>query len=264
VHGVLPRSGTNYLADLLERHQDVHAHPHRFWEFPLLSVTDRVEELQADFARVYRRNAEVLKPFEFAACLASGLMRHLQELVGPDKTMLFKFPYVHYVSLFRLLFPQDYLILLLRDGRDVVSSSMKTFQKGFFISRFSNYCVEWDCAARTILKYDGGGPKKHPRTLVVKYEDLFSSPGESIRAILRRVGLESARYDFADIGNMPVRGSSDLAEHAGGIHWKPQSRQEKFNPVGRWKDWPERRKRRFKAKAGDTLIAAGYAVSNEW
>jgi protein-tyrosine sulfotransferase len=264
IHGVLPRSGTNYLADLFEFHQAIHPHPRHFWEFPLLSVTDRVVELQNDFARVYRRNAEVLQPFEFSAYLNSGFMRYLQELVGPNKTMLFKFPFVHYVSLFRILFPRDYLILLLRDGRDVVSSSMKTFRKGLFKRKFSEYCAEWTCATGTILKHDVNGPRHHPRTLIVKYEELVSNPEGHMREVLDKVGLECDKYDFSGLRDMPVRGSSDLADQANGVHWQPWKPRGKFNPVGRWRDWPEHRKQKFKVIAGDMLINAGYEVSNDW
>ena len=61
IHGVLPRSGTNYLRDLFARHPDINAFPHHFAEFPLLSITDKVLQLQNDFVRVYPLNADVLK-----------------------------------------------------------------------------------------------------------------------------------------------------------------------------------------------------------
>jgi len=264
IHGVLPRSGTNYLANLFARHPDIYPHPQRFSEFPLLSITDKVIHLQNDFARVYRRNAEVLKPLEFNACLNSGLLKYLQDLVGLNKTMLFKFPGVHYVDLFRALFPNDYLILLLRDGRDVVESSLKTFQQGIFRKRFSQYCREWHYAAKTILKYRLDGFATNARTLVVRYEDLFSDPETTMREILRKTGMELDKYDFTNLGNMPIRGSSDLEEQPGGVHWEPMEPHGQFNPVKRWKDWSKYRKRKFKAIAGDTLIAAGYEAGSDW
>jgi protein-tyrosine sulfotransferase len=265
LHGVLARSGTNYLSDLIERHPDICAHPHQFWEFPLLAVTDQISELQNDFARVYRRNADVLKPLEFAACLGSGLLRRLQHMVGEDKTMLFKFPYVYYIDLFRILFPRDYLILLLRDGRDVVSSSMRSFkEKGVFRQRFVDYSAEWACAARAILAYEEGAPRNHPRTIVVRYEEVLEQPEEHVREIVKRIGLDPEKYDYTSLKSMPVRGSSDLAGQAGGMHWKGVKPPEHFKPVGRWKDWPQRKKRRFKAIAGEALIAAGYEKRNDW
>ena len=49
VHGVLPRSGTNFLVDALALHPHVHAHPGRLWEFPLLYVAPGAEALQREF-----------------------------------------------------------------------------------------------------------------------------------------------------------------------------------------------------------------------
>jgi hypothetical protein len=262
--GVHPRSGTNYLADLFSFHEDIYPHPRKFWEFPLLSVTNHVMQLQNDFARVYRRNAEVLRPMEFAAYLSAGFMRSLQQQVGPGKTMLFKFPYAHYVDLFRTIFPKDYLVLILRDGRDVVTSSLKTFRKGILRRGFSDYCREWNYATRAILKYDAHGCAVHPRTVVVKYESLFQNPEERMREILQKFGLSADRYDFKNLREMAVRGSSDLVERGGAAHWKPVKRTSTFNPVGRWKGWSEGQKRRFKAIAGETLIAAGYEAGENW
>jgi len=264
IHGVLPRSGTNYLADLFKFHQRIHAHPRDLWEFPLLSVTDRVTQLQNDFTRVYRHNAEVLYPFEFSAYLDSAYMKCLQSKVGSNKTMVFKFPFVHHANIFRILFPEDYQILLLRDGRDVVSSSMKTFSKGIIKRNFSDYCAEWSRATETILNYDVDGPNQHSRTIVVRFEDFIKNPCERIRELLDRVGLDCSMYNFSGLANMPVRGSSELATRSEGVHWQPYKSQNEFNPIGRWSGWPERRKRKFKRIAGEMLINAGYETSDIW
>jgi hypothetical protein len=178
--------------------------------------------------------------------------------------MLFKFPYAHYVDLFRTIFPKDYLVLILRDGRDVVTSSLKTFRKGILRRGFSDYCREWNYATRAILKYDAHGCAVHPRTVVVKYESLLQNPEERMREVLQKFGLSADRYDFKNLREMAVRGSSDLVERGGAAHWKPVKRTSTFNPVGRWKGWSEGQKRRFKAIAGETLIAAGYEASENW
>jgi protein-tyrosine sulfotransferase len=266
IHGVLPRSGTNYLADLLARHPHISAHPHRFWEFPLLSTTDNVMELQNDFARIYKKNAEVLTPLEFSAYLNSGLLRFLQQSVCPQKTMLFKFPFVHFIEFFRMLFPRDYQILLLRDGRDIISSSLRTFGTGLRKKKFSAYCREWDYATRSILRYEDNGTLSEPRTIIVRYEKLYSDTEDSVRQILSRtdLDLDLDEYEFRDLRGIPVRGSSSLPNDEGQVNWQPTERPASFNPIGRWEDWSARKKRRFKAIAGRTLIAAGYETNDEW
>jgi len=188
IHGVMPRSGTNYLADLMSYHKLIKPFPHRFWEFPLLASTEKIAQLQDDFASIYKKNSEVLEPFEFAGYLNSGMMKYLQNLSGSDKIMLFKFPYIDYVAFFRDFFPRDYLILVLRDGRDVVQSSIKTFKdkKGIFGYNFTDYCREWNYAAQIILKYERG-EINDSRAFVVRYEELYADPEKVISMLFANV-----------------------------------------------------------------------------
>jgi len=260
IHGVMPRSGTNYLASLLRFHDDIFHHPHRLWEFPLLTVTDSCQHLQRDFIRTYRRNAEVLREYEFAAVLAAGFMQHLQQLTGPDKIMLLKAPHVEFIDLFRILFPRDYLLLVLRDGRDVVTSSLKTFTKGLLRKGFRDYCLEWNYGAQAILRL---GRRKDPRTLILRYEDLFADPVSNIRSILELTGLGESGFHFDKLDTMQVIGSSELSE-GGKVNWHPQHRPASFKPVGRWHDWNTRRKRQFRTIAGKALIDCGYEKDGNW
>ena len=265
IHGVMPRSGTNYLADLLQRHKDVFSFTHHFWEFPLLAFTGNVEDLQSDFNRRISRYPGSLKSFEFSAYLNAGMMKNLQQLSDePTKTMLFKFPFVHYLRLFRTLFPRDYLLLVLRDGRDVVASSLQTFGSGFLKKNFSDYCKEWDYATRCILKYAQGGTFQNSRTIVVKYEDVYQDPEKNIRRILGTLPLNAKRFDFQNIRNEPIRGSSSLRDKHGKVIWRPQEHPETFNPIGRWANWPSSLKSKFKKSAGQSLIAARYAEDYNW
>jgi len=264
IHGVMPRSGTNYLADLMERHEDIFPYTHHFWEFPLLMFTENVSNLQSDFNRKILRYPAEAKPFEFSAYLNAGMMKNLQEQADTGKMILFKYPFVQYLDLFRTFFPRDYLILVLRDGRDVVASSIRTFGMGPFKKKFSDYCREWDYATRCILKYDHKNSYNHPKTIVIKYEDLYQDPEKNIRRILRTLNLDPQRFDFQDLRSQPIRGSSALPNEKGKVTWKPQERKDTFNPLGRWANWTNSQKRRFKALAGRSLVAAGYANDNDW
>ena len=260
IHGVMPRSGTNYLSSLLQFHDDISHHPHRLWEFPLLTVADGCQYLQRDFIRTYRRNAEVLKEYEFAAVLAAGFMRHLQQLTGPGKTMLLKSPHVEFIELFRILFPRDYLVLVLRDGRDVVASSLRTFTKGLLRKGFQDYCREWHYGAEAILRLDRNND---PRTLILRYEDMFADPVSNIRRVLEMTGLGESGFHFDKLDTMKVIGSSELSE-GGRVDWHPRQRPATFKPVGRWHDWSNRRKRQFRTIAGKALIESGYEKDSNW
>ena len=46
MHGVIPRSGTVYIGELLRLHPDLHAYPNDIWEIPFLELTSDMLEVQ--------------------------------------------------------------------------------------------------------------------------------------------------------------------------------------------------------------------------
>lgn len=264
VHGVLPRSGTNFLADVLDLHPDVHAHPGRLWEFPLLYVAPGAAALQQEFLFMFKRNREVMGRFDMLAYLASGWLRALQAEAG-DRRVMLKSPHVQGITLFPHLFPNDILLLCLRDGRDVIHSSLGTFGRRTFRAKsLGEMAREWRHGAEVILSFAEGGANAHRNALVVRYEAMVDQPEGTVRAILRHAGLDAERYDFDALRALPVRGSS-ASTATGDARWSTGERPKDFRPVGRWDgSWTDRQKARFKAVAGATLIRAGYASDSSW
>ena len=255
VHGVLPRSGTNFVADALALHPDLLQNPGRLWEFPLLCTAEAAEALQREFLFMFPPNAEAMGRRDMFACMASGWMKVLQDGAG-DRRMLFKSPHVRAIGLFPAIFPGDVLILVLRDGRDVIRSSEGTFAGGgAWRKRFRTLAHEWREGCEAIMSFAPGGENACPEATVVRYEDLVREPEGTMRRLLAHAGLDPARYDFDALKRLPVRGSSTKAAEAG---WTPVERTDDFDPLGRWKDWPDKKKARFEAIAGDAARRAGY------
>jgi protein-tyrosine sulfotransferase len=264
VHGVLPRSGTNFLADALALHPHVHANPGRLWEFPLLYVASGAEALQQEFLAMFPRNAEVMGRFDLLAYLASGWLAALQKAAGQQRLLL-KSPHVQNLPLFRHLFPDDILLLCLRDGRDVIQSSLSTFARWRLRSKgFAELAREWRYATEAILAFEPGGEHANANAKVVRYEALAVDTEAVLHEVLRHARLDPAAFDFEALRRLPVRGSSALTSR-GDERWAPHDKPKDFQPVGRWRQaWSSRRKRRFKAIAGPALIQAGYAEDDGW
>ncbi|HYG88103.1 MAG TPA: sulfotransferase [Azospirillum sp.] len=256
VHGVLPRSGTNYLADMLELHPDVFAYPGRIWEFPLLRVADACTAAQAEFTYAFHRNAEVMTPWDMLAYVASGWLAAMQAEAGVRRILL-KSPHVQNIGLFRHLFPDDILLLCLRDGRDVIQSSLRTFKRWPLGKSFRQMATEWRHGTDAILSFQPGGPNATPNAHVVYYEELVCNPAAAMRRVIGHARLDPEVYDFARLASLPVRGSSAVATQ-GEARWQPHEKPRDFAPVGRWKAWPPHRLSRFQALAGDALRRAGY------
>jgi protein-tyrosine sulfotransferase len=264
VHGVLPRSGTNFVSDALALHPAVHAFPGRLWEFPLLYLAPGAAALQRELCFMFQRNREVMGRFDLLAYLASGWLLNLQAEAGARRILL-KSPHVQGLSLFPHIFPHDILVLCLRDGRDVIQSSLGTFERlRLRTKRFRGLASEWRHGTEAILTFEPGGANANRNAAVVRYETLVRDPAAEGRKLLEHARLDPEAYDFEALSRLPVRGSSALAS-PGAARWEPHQKPQDFQPIGRWHAvWSKSQKNRFKAVAGATLIRAGYAADDHW
>lgn len=257
VLGIQPRSGTNYLFDLIRRHPDC-APATPIWEDFLLAHAELLER----YARAvtghwnpdWGVDAGVRR--ELLRSLGDGL-RGFLEARCEGKRVVSKTPCVDNLPLFFDLFPEAVCLVLVRDGRAIVESGVRSFHwhresaiRGF------------DAAARRILAFERAGrAEAASRYLRVRYEDLYADQEGVLRKILACCGLDEAVYDFAGAEDLPLRGSSTLRTAPGErVHWEPMSRPADFDPTARFAAWPRARHERFNWIAAESLEAFGYEV----
>jgi protein-tyrosine sulfotransferase len=175
--------------------------------------------------------------------------------------MVLKAPHMQNIGLFDAIFPDEKLFLILRDGRDVVASSLASFSKNPFMRKgFSALCHEWALASDAAIET---AQRLKSQAMLVRYEDLARLDPSYTESLLRHAGLNPETYPWQRLKDLPLRGSSELAIQ-GEVNWKQQSKPANFNPVGRWNQWPDRLKQKFRAIAGKALIQAGYESASEW
>lgn len=257
VLGVLPRSGTNYLRDLVALHPDVCGDPGRLYEFPLLQSAKSSAAFMDDFVQRFPRNGEVVGRWDALALAAGGWLRVLQKEAGP-KHILLKSPHVENLSLAPLVFPNAKILLCLRDGRDVIDSSLKTFSRWNLRGKnFNQLAHSWRLGAEAILEFDKGGRLENPDVMIVRYEDLVADAKGALHKVFLHLGLDPEKCDMSGVDQMLVRGSS-RAEGQGDDRWKGSEKSSDFNPLGRWEAWPDARKAKFHNIVGQVLTKAGY------
>ncbi|NNK78437.1 MAG: sulfotransferase [Litoreibacter sp.] len=258
VLGVMPRSGTNFLRDLLAMHPDVHADPQGVHEFPLLHAARGAKALRDEYISYFPENAEITGSWDALAMLSGAWMREFQITAG-DQHILLKCPHVQNLSLAPFVFPDARIILCLRDGRDVLDSTQKSFSRRSLTRKtFAQLAWEWRLATEAVLAFSPGGKLEHPNVMVMRYEDVVAEPEVNCRRLLDHAGLDPAHYDFDALAALPVRGSSRSTAPEG-ERWKPEQKSEDFQPVRRWESWSAQNKARFGRIAGDMLEAASYA-----
>lgn len=259
IHGVMPRSGTVYVGEILRLHPQLSAYPNDIWEVPFLELTGDIIEVQEHFFQAYKQNRGKIGNNDFLPLFGASLISYLYSYIPDGKQMLLKIPDVQYLDYFKLVFPFENILLLLRDGRDVVNSTIKTWPG----RKFSEVCRLWDLSARMILNYRTECAAMENGCLIVKYEDVVRDPEGFVREACERYRLNEPEYPYDKIRDIAVRGSSAI-KNRGKVTWNAVDKPAGFKTRGRWEDWTVKQKNSFKKIAGKTLIDAGYCTDLEW
>jgi hypothetical protein len=259
IQGITQRSGTNFLFNLLCLHPDCdHGGP--IWENYLLSRADLlaryVERLYQDWNPEWQVEASLGPPDALLGQLGDALIAFLNRQRRQPRAarLVTKSPSVRNLGCFFRLFPRAPLLIVVRDGRAVVESGMRSFGWSFEAG-----AQEWAGAARTIIGLCGHGSAAEQRCLIVRYEDLFTDAERQLRRIFDHIGFDPDAYDYDAARRLPVYGSSEQAGPGGqGLTWAPAERGAGFDPLSRFGHWEQARHDRFNWIGGDCLAHFGY------
>lgn len=256
--GVMPRSGTNYLWDLICSHPDCAPAREPIHEDLFLQHADVLEAYIATVQRAWDPAwgafADDL-PAELAASLGDGLISFLW--VERDRRLVTKSPSVRNLALFFTIFPRARLLILVRDGRSAVQSAMTTFGWDFDTAAHL-----WAEGAEEIRQFDRTHRDSGLAYRIIRYEDLVDGVEPMTAEILDFLGLDRDRFDFAAAARLPVRGSSAfLGPGRATVNWDPVEKDATFAPKERWLEWDPVLLWRFEWIAGDQLRHFGYQGS---
>jgi Sulfotransferase family len=280
--GIAPRSGTNYLHDLIRMHPACEPQSSVLEEDFLVANAPLLHRYAQGVSRFWKRKwgAGELEQEKHLLCakIGEGLVSFLYAQLDRRKAsslpasppalrprLVTKTPHVTNLELFFELFPSAPLLILVRDGRSVVESTVKTFSRPYgYAAR------EWASSAREILEFQ----RRHlqPNYLIVRYEDVYQNVESELRRIFSFLGLDPEVYDYSAAANAPVRGSCAVRAEtpkarkdfwvADGVHWNPTPKPADFNPLVRWHDWSRAKHERFNWIAGQYMPAFGYSLQH--
>lgn len=256
--GLTQRTGTNWLGALLECHPRLRP-PRRVRETHL---PDGAAELVRGVESItHHWQPSWLDPRhatdELAKRVGRGLLQWLAEDAGLDTTtrLLARTPGTGDLEAVLRLVGDAHVVLLARDGRDVVASGMAGLGWSF-----DEGVDRWLTGARQAVRVLGRPLPPGPRVRLVRYEDLVAGLEATLTPLLEWAGLDPTRFDWGAARALPVIGSSF---HRGGtdqLHWDPVERPPDFDPRGRADHWTEDQLARFVLRAGTAQAALGYPV----
>ena len=104
IHGVLPRSGTNIISDIIETAKNTSNRGDTPSEFPFLSSARAFEGLYSGILAKHRQNEQFFSGLELMAYSCSGIVKRLQNKLGDDVTPVLKCPAFITLNCFRSFF----------------------------------------------------------------------------------------------------------------------------------------------------------------
>ncbi len=261
LHGIMPRSGTVYVGQLMKLHPDVHDYPFNLWELPALMLSSMVRQLERRFLLEYKPNIGRIGENDFLAIFGAALLGYLYEEIPSGYRMIMKDPSVQYISHFFSMFPHENLLLLIRDGRDIVHSTLRTWPQ----LNFLQVCLRWDRSAQALLQATERFRRDYSEQFkLARFEEILAEPAAFVQEICSQFGLDPGRYPYERIGDLKVIGSSKLTMSGEEVTWQWKSKPEGFRPTEYWREWNALRKLVFKAVAGRSLVALGYSDDLNW
>lgn len=255
----LNRSGTNFLSDVICMNEKYYAVPGVDEDY-LLRYSDHilayVQRTLPHWSRPFRdtshpAHSEILSGF-------GDLMLSTIERMAPrtNGVLVLKTPRPEGIRNVRYLFPDSRILIVDRDGRDVVDSFLRSFN-GY---NFTGAVQLWRDGVRELEAAcsDFSDSEKAQQFLRVKYENVFSGDSQTLLSLNSFFGFDEGTITPESIGALPLRGSSVVRSGDGSLSWDEIPRPNAYDPRGKWRKWSWYKRRKFKFIAGDELRKLGY------
>lgn len=258
IAGIAPRSGTNYVYRLITDH-------------PYCILSAGGEDyflLKSDFLYLFSEAIynkwqpewgfkENNTPDDLLSALGYGLTEFLKGQQSNEdnkeiSTVVTKTPHVDNVQRFSELFPEGFLVILVRDGRAVTESSIRTFDLSF-----DDAANIWRDGAQKVISFIEEYGYSSDWHRVLYYEEVVEQTRKQIYRLFEHVGLDPDLYPFGNLNSIPVVGSSTYGREKE-VTWKEKEADESFDPTRRFSSWDEDRHERFEWIAGKELQTLGY------
>ncbi len=255
IHGILQRSGTNLLNQIILLHPDCVQPILKIRENWFLHYSDLVWDY-ADSLFSYWSSPEwggdEFSKSDFFSTIGDALQLYLFNGITDvtNRVLITKTPSVQHLERSFKLFPYSKVIILVRDPRDIAASALKTW------GRPIAYTInDWELASQSIAEFEKIAPPES--YLLIRYEDLVSQSTQFARICIKFLNLDESVFPWWDLKELPVLGSSEF--HT----WQAQKASPSFKPVGRWRSLPKDQKNILKYASIKNLSYFGYSTSSD-
>jgi hypothetical protein len=260
--GIEMRSGTNYLYSLLAKHKQIQCSTDTAEDF-IIAQSAYLRKFISVLWQAWERYKPRVLSFEL---LASKAEEFVHSMLDPmprgsrtDTVIVSKTPTTLSIDELPTLFNKTKIIFLVRDGRSLACS----LEKSFSISHFEAL-LRWKRGAANILKFIKVRNDYFTKNcLLIRYEDLVVSSADELRRVFEFLQVSDSDYNYANVAETEIIGSSELVNSEGKVHWEPRKRNAQFLPNARYQEWPRWKQTSAACILHDELRELGYVDQND-
>jgi hypothetical protein len=258
--GVLPRSGTNYIFRSILSHPEILQTSQPGEDYLLMSsdtMISFVDQVSAKWSPNWDGLDKNLQYNKLQNHLTESLIKYLQPALNykPSKYIMTKTPQTFGLKNWDTLFPTSKLILVIRDGKDVIESGVRSF-KWNYVGSMKKYAESLDRISTFISN-------QSPNDFcLLKYEEFKKDPKAQLERVYKYLDLDPQLVDFDKIGDMPIYGSSkNIDEKSGEFKWVVSNENKSKSKKLPWHPLMVKRYQRICSKA---ITEFGYSKESSF
>lgn len=266
------RSGTNFICNALNLHAEIifpeaDQLPKEHFLYSHADVLSNYFSKTLGYWPKWVKDKQSLVAIhgEMMSQVGSGMLRVISNNIkNSTKTLLLRTPDAGNIEYFPSLFPNGKLLIVIRDGRDTVDSFVKSFSGSW---AFKKMARRWSSRIEYLYDvYDNMQTAgKRDQIEIIRYENLNRNPADTMKGILSFLGLAEKEYDWEQLEELPVMGSStQFNRSSGNEFWQSEAKTDPSSFSEKWVSWSSSKKHTFKKIAGSQLIRAGYEKDLSW
>jgi hypothetical protein len=254
-----PRSGTSVLGWALAQHPALWTSAETDILLYMFQKPWFREQYETAVAKPEKRNWLIKHEVsyeEFAASIGKGLnamfQSRAQNRIFVDSTPA----YTSIAADLMVFFPNAKFIHIIRDGKDVVNSMLKSGFAEAFATDFKHACEFWVFYVQKGLEAKQAFPQ---RVHEIRNENLVSDPEKEFAKAYEFLGLEDCQESSAFIRTKRIN-SSYLNVEKSDIK---KAKDPALMPKQPWKSWTSQERNIFVEVAGKTMTQLGYELNFE-
>lgn len=233
--GVLPRSGTNFVFKSILLHPDINKSFHPGEDY-ILSQSQHlklyVDKLVDKWSPRWEGTDRVVQKKRILDNLSKAHYNYLKQDDNIKAKYIFtKTPSTEGIENLSMLFPESKAIFLVRDGKSLIRSGVKSFI-WTYIDSMKKYAQSLS-RIKSIVSQDN-----HKNCLVINYEKFCSNPEKELKSIYNFLELDPSSINYSQVSQMPVLGSSDhIDDKTGKFKWVVSNESSSTKPKFKKLEW---------------------------